>query len=307
MGDLEGALEAFLKSHEILRGEAAEPAIAGPSAFETTRAKLVHDIEQFTYLDRNGRGNKFAERARNFEAVLQSLPDDLPVGQRIRLSPEQREMLGSAYNSRVYRAEADVVAAGAVLTGEALSRLRRFCLESTIWYDFRHSEGYLGAYRDDGFVSPLILQIAEELRHALPDVIRGLPARHMWAYKYDSDINGIATHADFAAVNVNFWITPDDANLEPDAGGLIVHKAECPPDWTFRDYNSADKTKVNTFIRENSAGSVVVPHRQNRAVIFNSDLFHATDTIRFREGYENRRINVTILYGDRNFVPPESG
>jgi hypothetical protein len=35
------------------------------------------------------------------------------------------------------------------------------------------------------------------------------------------------------------------------------------------------------------------------ATIFNSDLFHETGEIRFREGYENRRVNVTMLYGRR--------
>jgi hypothetical protein len=34
-------------------------------------------------------------------------------------------------------------------------------------------------------------------------------------------------------------------------------------------------------------------------VLFNSDLFHKTDSYRFKPGYENRRVNVTILYGDR--------
>ena len=42
-----------------------------------------------------------------------------------------------------------------------------------------------------------------------------------------------------------------------------------------------------------------MPHKQNRVVIFNSDLFHKTDSYRFRPGYENRRINVTLLYGFR--------
>ena len=49
----------------------------------------------------------------------------------------------------------------------------------------------------------------------------------------------------------------------------------------------------------NAATSVTVPYRANRAVIFDSDLFHETDTIRFKDGYENRRINVTLLYGRR--------
>jgi hypothetical protein len=42
-----------------------------------------------------------------------------------------------------------------------------------------------------------------------------------------------------------------------------------------------------------------VPYRANRAVIFDSDLFHETDVIHFKPGYENRRINVTLLYGRR--------
>ena len=42
-----------------------------------------------------------------------------------------------------------------------------------------------------------------------------------------------------------------------------------------------------------------VPYRENRAVIFDSDLFHRTDTLRFKPGYENRRINVTMLFGRR--------
>jgi len=34
-------------------------------------------------------------------------------------------------------------------------------------------------------------------------------------------------------------------------------------------------------------------------VIFDSDLFHETDRLSFKEGYQNRRINVTLLYGER--------
>ncbi len=44
---------------------------------------------------------------------------------------------------------------------------------------------------------------------------------------------------------------------------------------------------------------MTVPYRANRAVIFDSDLFHETDRIRFADGYQNRRINITMLYGRR--------
>lgn len=39
---------------------------------------------------------------------------------------------------------------------------------------------------------------------------------------YDSALSGIAVHAGFAAVNGNFWITPGEANLGPDSGGMII-------------------------------------------------------------------------------------
>jgi len=35
------------------------------------------------------------------------------------------------------------------------------------------------------------------------------------------------------------------------------------------------------------------------AVIFNSDLFHGTAPLRFRKGYQDRRVNVTLLFGER--------
>ena len=41
------------------------------------------------------------------------------------------------------------------------------------------------------------------------------------------------------------------------------------------------------------------PYHENRAVIFNSNLFHQTDNLDFKDGYENRRINVTMLFGTR--------
>ena len=68
--------------------------------------------------------------------------------------------------------------------------------------------------------------------------------------------------------------------------------------WDFPKFN-ANSPAIRDFLARTGAKSVTVPHRANRAVIFNSDLFHETDKIRFKEGYLNRRINVTMLYGRR--------
>jgi tetratricopeptide (TPR) repeat protein len=186
-----------------------------------------------------------------------------------------------------------------LLTEEALDGLRRFCRGSTMWRR-PYKNGYLGAMPETGFACPLLAQIADELREVFPTVIGDHGLRRTWGFKYDSSLTGIPMHADQAAVNVNFWIAPKDASLDLGTGGLVVWDVKAPLDWNFTRYNT-DEAAIRAFLAEKGAKPIVVPHRANRAVIFDSDLFHETDKIAFREGYENRRTNVTMLYGRRAF------
>ena len=122
--------------------------------------------------------------------------------------------------------------------------------------------------------------------------------RKIWAFKHSERVGGVPIHADFAAVNVNFFITPDDANLDPDGGGLVVWNVAAPPDWDFRTFNR-DEDALARLVAEDGRPPLRTAHRQNRAVIFNSKLVHRTDDLHFKPGYLNRRINVTLLYGKR--------
>ena len=102
-------------------------------------------------------------------------------------------------------------------------------------------------------------------------------------YRYDSEEKGIKVHADQANVNLNFWITPDSANMDPKSGGLIVYKRAPPEAWTFADYNYfGSEGKIVAHVA--GGGQVVVPYRQNRLVMFHSKLFHKTDHHRFKKG-----------------------
>jgi hypothetical protein len=81
---------------------------------------------------------------------------------------------------------------------------------------------------------------------------------------------------------------------------LIIWDTPAPLDWSFAQYNNPDAGQaIRDFLARAGAHSVTVPYRANRAVIFDSDLFHETDRIAFKEGYLNRRINITMLYGLR--------
>lgn len=291
---------------------------------QTSYAKLRHDAEQVEYLVANGKlSEDFLGYANVYRHMLEGANEKRSLTKSFRFPAKEQAAVADIYNRMIFLDEAPRSDTGAVnsaldtaaiereylqsspeityfddfLTPEALNRLRRFCLDSTIWYK-RYENGYLGAMLTDGFASPLLAQIVDELPQALPGIFGDHKLRQAWAFKYDGSLTGINLHADFAAVNVNFWITPDDAVEDPDCGGLIVWDKEAPLDWDFEKYNT-DEAAMRGFLADNGAQSVRVPHKQNRALIFNSDLFHETDRLAFRPGYENRRINITLLYGDR--------
>jgi tetratricopeptide (TPR) repeat protein len=245
--------------------------------------KLRHDAEQRAWL---------AARGINDDGFR------LEPGARIA-GPAVNPANAKAIATRWSQTNPPIVVIDDLLTEEALEGLRRFCWGSTMWRK-PYKNGYLGAMSESGFACPLLAQIADELREVFPTVIGDHGLRRTWGFKYDSSLTGIPMHADQAAVNVNFWISPDEANRDPDSGGLVVWDTKAPLDWDFARYNM-DEAAIRAFLAEKGAKPIVVPHRANRAVIFDSDLFHETDKIVFKDGYENRRINVTMLYGRRVF------
>jgi len=305
----------------------------GRPVSETTvfRSRLKHDAEQLQYLDEQGLVG--AEWRPYHEALTQLHAKLIPsetVGaaapNRVPLSPAEMQPIAPSFNRLIYVAPCEAIDGGALapdldsaaiearylatqpeatyidglLTDEALRRLRQFCWTSTIWKK-DYENGYIGAFLGDGFASPLLLQIAEELRRRLPRIFGAHRLTQAWAFKHDSARRGLNIHADAAAVNVNFWITPDEANLNPESGGLVVWDKEAPGDWDFKTYNS-DKARgrIYEWLKSQGAQEIKIPYRANRAVVFNSDLFHETDDIAFKEGLINRRINITLLYGHRH-------
>jgi hypothetical protein len=198
-----------------------------------------------------------------------------------------------------------IVVVDNLLSREALQLIQeKIMWESTVWYQTKLPErfgGYMGAYIDDGLHQRILLQLSIDLQTLLPEMFHGHPLKYMWAYKYDSNSSyggGINLHADEAAVNVNIWLTPDDANLDPTSGGLVVYTVKPPKDWDFERYNRDTDFVYETLIKPSGFTNVTIPYKENRAVIFDSALFHATDNFRFKKGYKNRRINLTLLYGD---------
>ena len=327
LGRMEDAGSAYSEAHRLLRTPGTTALEGLPTFTTTTRSKLRHDVEQFAWLLDQGIGeDQFPVFSKNCEALLQTIGPDATDGQLIPLPSSHLAETRSWYNRCLHLHESPRIDEGVLsiqpetveadyrnrapgiawiddfLTPEALASLRKFCLDSTFWYDCDHPNGYLGAYLQDGFVSPLLLQIADELSGQLPGIFGDHRLMQLWAYKYDSRMSGIDIHADFAAVNVNFWITPTQANDDPESGGMVIWDVEAPMEWTMDEYNTYDPVQQSTirkFLKDSNANRIVVPHRQNRCVVFNSNLLHRTDDISFRDNYPDRRINITMLFGHR--------
>lgn len=285
--------------------------------------RIRHDREQLQWLkERQRLAPEFEAYAAAVEALDRRLvTDPADTTRSVTLSGEELAQIAPSYNRLVHlpahaeidrpylnpdldvaRIEHDYLASRPevvwiddFLAPATLEAIRNFCLEATVWKK-EYPNGYLGATLKDGFASPLLLQIAEELRTMFPAIFGKHLLEQAWAFKYDSTMKGINVHADFAAVNINFWITPDAACRNPDNGGLIVWDQAAPREWSFQKYNG-DEAQIRRFLSQSGAKAIRIPYRANRCVLFNSTLFHETDRFEFNDAYPDRRINVTLLYG----------
>ena len=326
-GDLGEALSWYGRAMALRRKrlEPGEIATAGadPAARTTTLHSLRLEREQLEYLGEQGIGPADgAELIAGYDAVIAGLESAGVGGQRIVLPEQHYARIGAVMQRLVHLEETPALAGGALnpeldypaiearfeqaapgivvvddfLRPEALAALRRYCHRSTIWFGYGKVRGYCGAYMQDGFGNALLLQLARELQDKLPTVVGPHYLNQMWGYIYDQRMAGITAHADPAAVNLNFWIVPDEASLAPDIGGLVVSKREAPAEWDFAEYNNRPEV-LDRYMDDSE--QVRVPYRCNRMVMFNSNLVHKTDEFEFRPGFTNRRINITMLFGQR--------
>ena len=311
-GDLDGAAHEF-KGSRIIYENSGHALDSMP--WPVPEPRIRHDYEQLQLLEQRGKLDGPGRDALKVLKRYYDQSDDV----RATFAPEGAEaqalkralgrihhlpdlpFAGRALGHADYGALEDqyfsdrLVVIDDFLSGEALAVLRRFCEEATVWKSY-YTHGYLGALLARGFGPRVLLALSEELRRVMPRVIGSDRLLQAWGFKYDQRMQGINMHADFAKVNVNFWITPDGACEDPASGGMVVYDLPVPKSWTFVDYNT-DAAKLEAFLRVHGAKSVRVPYRENRCVLFDSSLIHVSDEMHFKAGYENRRVNVTLLYG----------
>lgn len=290
--------------------------------------RLRDAAEQIEYLvARDLLHPSFADMAARYRDVLAEVAAEVGPDGTMTLTDGQRQKIGGFFDRVVHYVDTPRLTGEAInpdvcydeieesylsspisvttfddfLTAEALEALREFALENTVF--FKYSEArFVGSDLSVGFNCSLLYQMADELKTRLPRILGGHALTNVWIYRHRAESVGVEAHSDQGKVTFNFWISPDDANLDPEHGGLIVYTKEQPYEWDWHLYNRHKyrpdiREEINAFLE--SAETLVVPHRQNRVVLFNSNLFHRSDSLHFRDDYASRRMNVTMLFGKR--------
>jgi len=282
-GRVAEGFEHYMRRAALVHGgEKAQPAELPEPAH-----KIRHDKAQRDYIRTSPPPSDVADVADKFQ---------LAEGNRIEgpaVNPvmDMPQLLDSWRQSRP-----QMVVVDNFLSEPALGKLRNYCAGSTVWKKI-YPAGYLGAAPEDGFACPLLAQIVEEVQSVFKDILAGEQFRYLGGFKYDSELSaGTNTHADNSNVNVNLYITPDEANLDPGSGGMEIWDAAAPDIQAMRRLNGSEES-VRAFLERVGARRFTVPHRANRAVIFKSTQFHRTDRFRFKSDYLSQRINISMLFG----------
>jgi len=140
----------------------------------------------------------------------------------------------------------------------------------------------------------LMRTAVEWTRQAFP-ALNGRKFQQGWFLLYDAECQGVGVHADPGSLNVNLWITPDDAILDWKKNGLIVYDKKRPDDWDWDDYN-ANGRKIRAFLRENQATSRTINYKHCRAILFDGRVFHKTNGVHTRKGAKHKRVNCTLVF-----------
>ena len=281
---------------------------------------IKHEYEQLTYIDNDLdgiRNMKFSKEyyeflKKNYSSVINNSfnMEKIEYKNKIQLLQQLYNKPPKSFSNNLLNLNNDIksieheyvnsnpeiVVIDNLLTPEALLSLQKFCNSANI-FKRPYPNGYVGAFLSHGMSNEFLLKLSEDLRLTYKEIMKDYKLIQSWIFKHDTNQKGVITHADVAKVNVNLWISRQESNLSPKTGGLQIWKKIPPDDWSFGDYNyDINSKKMEELLKKDKAEKIQVPYKENRAVIFNSKLFHKTDRFDFKDNFTDRRLNLTFLY-----------
>jgi len=178
---------------------------------------------------------------------------------------------------------------------EACRRLHRELLDHPDWKKQLHGDQFLFNLMRPKL--PAIDQIAQQVMASCPEFFSGYRLLDHWVLLYPVDAPR-KVHSDVGRLTLNIWMTPDEANLAPERGGLVFYDVK-RPDPKHPEANSPYSWS-DQFLNDHTLGSSeTVSYRWNRAVLFDARTFHQTDELLFtNEGISCFRMNLSLTFDD---------
>lgn len=284
--------------------------------FYTTLRKLRHDAEMFTWLEQEGkvktevkklyRGVFHSARAQHlenpdkvFELAFQEQTADRQLWQKANNKAVYWDPAGKEVPKRTLRAkpaelkslEDSFAASGhavaeKLLTERSLKQLKRF-LQASTFYFYPRGGFHLLALLEDGLASPLLAQVVDGLRNALPNVVGQHPLTGIKAWKADNSAlprseaerPELAEGAHDAAVSVLVWVVPASALDGSAADALHLYPRG----------NGTENQKREPLAR--------IKYAANRAVFWGQDMEARWEGPSWKTGFLERGIHLLFSFG----------
>ena len=140
---------------------------------------------------------------------------------------------------------------------------------------------------------PHLLDLISTIKLGLGNIADGLELVKHWGVLCHTN-NGLQVHSDNAAIAINLWLTPDEYNISPETGGMVIYDLKRTEDMAIHEFNAMPW--AGDFLSNHpNVSSVNIPYRNNRAVIFDARLFHESDNVKFSgDMFEHCRMGLTL-------------
>ena len=140
-------------------------------------------------------------------------------------------------------------------------------------------------------------QLTKDISTEMADKFNLKNFKRAWSFVYNKIGKGVNFHADPSNINVNIWVTPDNAILNKNKNGLIICNKKPPSSWSREQWNGNKNNCIDDFLKKEKHFNTKINYKCNRAVLFDGALFHKTDEVETMDGIFNKRVSYTLLYG----------
>lgn len=140
--------------------------------------------------------------------------------------------------------------------------------------------------------------LSELIAKNLSDKIKLPSFQRAWSFIYKCNSKGVGIHCDNSVYNLNVWVS-GESQKNKSKNGLNIYILKPPKTWKRPEWNGNYNNLTKKYIISQKIKPIKIPYKSNRAILFDGAYFHGTNEVSMKEGFENRRVSYTMLFGEQ--------